>query len=387
MSRATRGIEVHVAIVSKTFVATTAQRQLEWIARQPDTQLSLVTPDVWKSDDGRDIAFRNVFTSNYAVARLPVVFNGHYHFYLYRRLRKTLTDLKVDLIHIDEEPYNPAGLQSQRIADALGVPTVFVAWQNILRDYPVPYRKIEQYNYARTSHIIAGNTAAADVLRKKRYSGPLSVFSLHGVDPEIYAPGNAVKPTGKLHIGYVGRVVHYKGIEVLLRAVAGLPESCELRIIGSGPDEQLYRGLTHELSLQHRVTFSSAVDAGEIPALLRTLDVLVLPSLTQKNWKEQFGRVLIEAMSCGVPVVGSDSGEIPEVISNAGVIVPEGDSDALRQALLKLALDSGLRQQLAEAGRRRVLERFTQEQVARETRQVYADAMQFFQRRASSRTR
>ena len=69
----------------------------------------------------------------------------------------------------------------------------------------------------------------------------------------------------------------------------------------------------------------------EVPAVLRALDVLVLPSLTTPSWKEQFGRVLQEAMACAIPVVGSDSGEIPHVIGDAGLVTPEGDAAALRR--------------------------------------------------------
>ncbi len=93
----------------------------------------------------------------------------------------------------------------------------------------------------------------------------------------------------------------------------------------------------------------------DVPRALAEIDTLAAPSLTQPHWKEQFGRVLIEAMACGVPVVGSDSGEIPQVVGDAGLIVPEGDVAALRAALLHLAEDSSLCERLAHAGRARVL--------------------------------
>src|SRR5579884_2590811 len=297
---------MRVAIVSKTFVAATAQRQLEWIARQPGVELTLITPDAWRSDDGRTLPFVGQFVEGYAYRRLPVVFNGKYHFYLYRGLRHTLDALRPDLVHIDEEPYNPAGAQAQRVADRLGAATVFVAWQNLYRAYPPPFAQLEQYNYAHTAHIIAGNSGAAEVVRKKGYAGPLSVFSLHGVDPDVYAPrpGSACTD-GDFVIGYVGRLVLYKGIGLLIEALAGLPATCRLRLVGSGPDEQRLRELAATQGVADRVDFVAAVPTTEIPAVLADLDVLALPSLSQPNWVEQFGRVLIEAMSCGVPVVGS----------------------------------------------------------------------------------
>jgi glycosyltransferase involved in cell wall biosynthesis len=110
-----------------------------------------------------------------------------------------------------------------------------------------------------------------------------------------------------------------------------------------------------------------------MPDYYRGLDLLVLPSRTRPNWKEQFGRVLIEAMATGVPVVGSDSGEIPHVIGDAGIIFPEDDVVTLRETIEKIMGDEELRRRLAQAGRERVLERYTQAQIALETYQVYQE--------------
>jgi glycosyltransferase involved in cell wall biosynthesis len=109
----------------------------------------------------------------------------------------------------------------------------------------------------------------------------------------------------------------------------------------------------------------------EMPARPRALDALVLPSLTRPNWKEQFGRVLVEAMACGVPVVGSDSGEIPHVVGEAGLIFPEGDVEALRDRLARLAADARFRADLAARGRARVLAHYTQARIAEATCAVY----------------
>jgi glycosyltransferase involved in cell wall biosynthesis len=106
------------------------------------------------------------------------------------------------------------------------------------------------------------------------------------------------------------------------------------------------------------------------------------PSLTTPRWKEQFGRMLVEAMACGVPVIGSDSGEIPNVIGDAGLVVPEGDSVALRTAIARLRDDATERQRLAERGRARVLVLFTQEAVARRTHAVYQEMLAAYRARA-----
>lgn len=369
---------MHVAIVSKTFVYTTAQRQLEWIVRQPGIELTLITPDVWRSDDGRMLQFVPQFTEGYTYRCLPVRFNGKYHFYWYRGLWKTLAGVKPDLVHIDEEPYNPAGAQAQRAADRLGVPSVFVAWQNLYRDYPPPFRQIEHYGYSRTSHIIAGNPGAADVVRRKGYAGPLSTFSVHGVDPEIFSPRPRQRADDRFIVGYLGRLVLYKGTGVLIEALRGMPDRCRLRFIGSGPDEGELRRLAERAELANRVEFMPAVATTDVPRVLAELDALALPSLSQPNWTEQFGRVLVEAMSCQVPVVGSDAGLIPDVVGDSGLIVPEGNAGRLRSALVELAENPRLRDELGRRGRERVIARFTQEQVARRLAAVYEDALSYW---------
>ncbi len=112
-----------------------------------------------------------------------------------------------------------------------------------------------------------------------------------------------------------------------------------------------------------------------MPAFLRQLDALVLPSRTLPNWKEQFGRVLVEAMASGVAVIASDSGEIPNVIEGAGLLFQEEKSAHLRTHLCALLQQEGLRDELGVAGRRRVLDNFTQAQVAARTVEVYREIM------------
>jgi glycosyltransferase involved in cell wall biosynthesis len=166
-------------------------------------------------------------------------------------------------------------------------------------------------------------------------------------------------------------LVEEKGVHILLRAAAGLGGGCRLRILGSGPQRAHLEILAAELGIAERVRFEEPIPSTQMPGYYNQLDTLVLPSLTRSNWKEQFGRVLIEAMACGVPVVGSDSGEIPNVIGDAGLVFAEGDAQALRTALSQLMADPALRDELAQRGRDRVLAQYTQAQVAAKTYQVY----------------
>jgi len=193
------------------------------------------------------------------------------------------------------------------------------------------------------------------------------------VDPRSAADLAEVPVT--FTIGYVGRFVEEKGPDLLLQALSGLEGNWRAEIVGSGPMRHTLDVLTDRLKLRNRVTFRPWLPSTQLPALYRTLDALVLPSRSKRNWKEQFGRTLIEAMACGVPVVGSTCGEIPHVIGEAGLIFPEGDAAALRTHIERLMRDANLRRDLAARGRDRILQCYTQKQVAAATAAVYRSVL------------
>jgi glycosyltransferase involved in cell wall biosynthesis len=168
-----------------------------------------------------------------------------------------------------------------------------------------------------------------------------------------------------------------KGVDLLLHACAALQGAWTLHLAGRGAEEQSLRQLANHLGIAERITFQQQISSTAMPAFYRNLDVFILPSRTMSNWKEQFGRVLVEAMACGVPVIGSDSGEIPHVIGDAGVIFPEGDVRALTQKLQQLLVQPVERRYLGAAGRQRVLQQFTMQQIAAQTVQLYEKLMQF----------
>jgi glycosyltransferase involved in cell wall biosynthesis len=144
-----------------------------------------------------------------------------------------------------------------------------------------------------------------------------------------------------------------------------------LKLAGAGPEHGALLALAGRLGLGERFTMEARIPSTEMPDFYRSLDCLVLASRTLPNWTEQFGRVLIEAMACGVPVISSTSGEAPNVVGEAGLIFPEGDAEALAGHLRALLADPNLRARLANAGRERVLAHFTQKAVAAATVEFY----------------
>ena len=363
---------MRVVMLSKACVVGQYQTKLEEIAKQSDIKLTVVIPPFWRDERGI-VPLERSHTRGYTLLVEPIRFNGKFHFHYYPTFPRLLTRLRPDIVHIDEEPYNLATFLALRAARKVNAKTIFFTWQNILRRYPPPFSWMENYILQNSDYALAGNAQATQVLRAKGYTGKARVIPQFGVDADHFAP--APKNNSALfRIGYAGRLVEEKGIQILLRAVAGLSGDWELRLQGSGgPYKSELQTLTRELRITGRVFFDASIPSVGMPGYYRRLDALVLPSLTRPNWKEQFGRALIEAMACEVAVVGSSCGEIPNVIGDAGLIFGEGDVLGLRAHLQFLRDHPFKRIELGERGRARVLAQYTQARIAQETCAVYRE--------------
>jgi glycosyltransferase involved in cell wall biosynthesis len=377
-----------VLMISKACVVGAYQKKLEEIARHDGIELTAVVPSEWQDERGT-LRMERVHTTGYDLRVEPIAFNGHFHLHYYPTLGRVMREVQPDVVHIDEEPYNLATFRAMGAARRSGARTVIFTWQNLQRRYPPPFRWMESYVLAHTDVLLAGNTEGVDVWRSKGYRGPIEVIPQFGVDPEIYhrvsRPSRPSKPSVLLRqssrrpsqdemvIGYIGRLVPEKGVDILLEAAVQLQGPWELRILGSGPERDRLEKMAQWLGILPRVSFDRPIPSTQMPYYYSGLDVLVLPSRTRPNWKEQFGRVLIEAMSCQVVVVGARCGAIPDVIDDAGLTFAEGDPADLRVQLQTLLGDAPLRLDLAQKGRQRVLDRFTQSQIAARTVEIYKE--------------
>jgi len=364
---------MRILMISKACVVGAYQRKLEEIARFPDVELMVVVPPSWR-DGAHWLQLERAHTKGYDLVVEPIAFNGNFHLHFYPRLGRRLRAFAPDIVHADEEPYNFAAFHALRLAKEFGASALWFTWQNLNRHYPLPFRCIEHYNLRHADYAIAGSAGAAAVWREKGYTGPLVTIPQFGVDPDVFSPGpDRRDPARGFVIGYVGRLVPEKGVGLLIEAVAEMKGSWRLVILGGGPEQGRLEKLARRLGLNDRVIFENWLHSLRLPTFYRGLDALVLPSRSQPNWVEQFGRVLIEAMACGVPVIGSDCGEIPRVVGTAGMIFPEGNAVALRERLVHLMRDAGLWADLSRRGRERVLAHFTQAQIAAQTVAVYRE--------------
>jgi glycosyltransferase involved in cell wall biosynthesis len=157
-------------------------------------------------------------------------------------------------------------------------------------------------------------------------------------------------------VGYLGRFVPEKGIELLTSALDQVASEWRALFVGGGPLEARLR----DWASRHdgRVRIAGGVSHEKVPSYLNAMDLLCAPSQTTPSWREQLGRMIIEAFACGVPVVASDSGEIPYVAGDAGVVVGERDIPGWTAAIAELLESPTKRSELAERGIERARSKF-----------------------------
>ncbi len=361
-------VKLRVAMISKACIVGIYQRKLELIAQQ-GIDLWVIVPPSWRDERG-EMPLERVYTDGYRLEVLPIRRNGDFHLHSYVGLGERLSAFQPHIVHIDEEPYNLAAWQMLFYAERLKTKSLFFSWQNIYRAYPPPFGWGERWVLNTVHHAIVGTESAAQVWREKGFTKPISVIPQFGTDPDLFHPPDE-RVERPFTIGYFGRLVEEKGIADLIAACARLSGDWRLILLGGGPQLNALQMQAQTLGIADRIQFQAQVRSTEMPALYHSIDVLVLPSRTRPNWKEQFGRVLVEAMCSGTPVIGSDSGAIPGVIGDAGLIFPEGDISTLHKHLAALHCDPTQRQWWADQGRARAIQHFTHKQVALGTAQVY----------------
>lgn len=290
-----------------------------------------------------------------------------------------------DVIDIHEEPFAlaTAEILLLRVLRRVRTPFVLYTAQNLDKRYPIPFRWLERWALRSAAGISACNSDAAAIAVAKGFPGAPHVIPL-GIDPAEFRSEPSPDPTLReipadarppITVGLVGRLVPEKGPLVLLDAVAREPR-LRARIVGSGPLASELPRHAASLGITSRVELLPAVPSEQVAEFYRSIDVLAIPSLPTPQWTEQFGRVAVEAMASGVPVVASDAGALPEVIGVAGIVVPRGDADALAAALIDAGGDR--RDELRAAGVARAQE-FTWDAVATDYSDLYASTV----RRAS----
>ena len=355
-----------------------------------DLDLTLLVPKYWR-ENYSDLSVNE----NEANGKVNLVVGGNAFkgrpqlMFYWSGLARCLKE-KPDMIYINSEPENVLSTQVIVLAKLYTSDSkiVCVTWRNIpfTREY-FPYkfaslhRFLEKIAFRYTDACRAFNEDGRICLLNAGYKREIRLIQW-GVDQTLFVRRNADELKAKLNlspfvIGYIGRFVSPKGIDLLIEAVATLKDrSVSLLLIGNGPEKQNLLKLVADCGLDKETVIVETVSYDEVPEYLSCMDVLVLPSRTTLTWKEQFGRVLIESMACGTCVIGSDSGEIPNVVGDAGLVFKEGNVADLRDKILKILTSDALKNELVEKGMQRVSMVYSWPAIADSLRRFFFDLVQ-----------
>ncbi len=274
-------------------------------------------------------------------------------------LKKIVREGDFDVVHAWEEPFILAGYQVARALRKSNARFCFRTAQSYVKRYPPPFSFFERRVLSRAQGWIAGASLVREAMLRRGFPAAQGRVLNLAVDLDAFKPLSDDEKAatrkelglGGLVIGFVGRLAKDKGLDVLMSALERLPKdrSWSLLLLGSGDYREKVMSWAEQNGFRDRVKVM-LVKHAEMPRFVGSMDMMVAPSQTMKNWREQFGRMLIEAFACGVPVIGSDSGEIPFVIADAGKVVPEADVGEWARAIGELLDDADARADLKRRG-------------------------------------
>jgi|GEM_PF-368527 len=289
--------------------------------------------------------------------------------------------------------------QAVRIKEKLDKTVVCLQWENIPFAYEedLRMRALKEEVRSRADHFVAVTQRARDALILEGVEpSRISVIPM-GVDIRRFRPDRESGERLRSQLGiskedrvilFVGRLVWEKGIYDLIHS-AGLlcklwnGEALRWVVAGAGPELEGVQEVLRDLKLEESFIFLQGRPYEDMWQVFNLADVFVLPSTSTRTWREQFGMVLVEAMACGIPVISTYSGSIPEVVGEVGILVPPNDPRSLAESLHGLLRDEPLRTRLSRKGRKRAEQEFNAERVAGRLEELFDRLLR--QRRGSSR--
>jgi len=355
-----------VLVISHTYLPPTNRGKLHALAAR-GLDVAVGVPERWRDrvlGSTTEVSWER--QNGVEVCPLPIRPRGPADAFTFRRrgLVALLRDKRPDLVQVEEEPLTPAAQQVVRAARTFQLPTVIFTRQNVDVSLPWLARVRQRRLLRRLKGAIAASGAAAALVRRVVPDLPVTAIPQFGI-PVPAEPQHAHHEG--VAIGCVGRLVPEKGIDTLLQALAeNRSYRWHLTVVGDGPDRERLERLSSELRLAARIRWAGALPPEEVPKLWPELDVLVLPARAVPTWAEPAANVVAEAMAHEVTVVGTSAGATPEVIGDAGIVVPPDDPLALAGALRRVAI-ADERRVLSRAGRARALQLFSDDAVAERT--------------------
>ena len=377
---------MNIVIIGHTYIAPINREKWIVLAQlYPDLNITVIMPKTWATTLFNHVAdiTDEYYLPNCRFVALDTRKAGNELLYSYKshQLYRIMRQAKPAIIHVEQGcaavSYAQANIISRMVTPK--ITSLFFTWINWEQRESLKYKlllgPIEQINLASAHGAIVGNHDAGLILQKKKFFKPIHIIPQLGVDTNIFKPDPQPR-SGKKRIGFIGRFTPEKGIITLLEAFADLaylfPE-WDLVFVGKGDyREQLEQSILHH-NLHDRSFIIDPVPHDQVAGLINNMDILVLPSYDTPHWREQFGHVIIEAMACGVAVIGSNAGEIPHVIDIFGLIFEQKNSQSLLAQLKTLMQDDGFRQALALQGLNHARTKYSHQAIAQQTYACWMD--------------
>jgi glycosyltransferase involved in cell wall biosynthesis len=356
---------ISVLTIGHSYVVAENRALVREVARDSQLEITVAAPAVVRSGLGRIELQPEPSDSNLKLKPLTARLTQWTQIFAYdnRALRTLIGNGDFDVVHAWEEPYIYAGYQIARAMAISDAAFCFRTAQNIDKRYPLPFSHFERATLNRAQGWIAGGKLVFESRVRHGYPEERGRIMTLAVDLNAFKPlAPDRKQTVAREIGlappivaYVGRLTRAKGIDLVMRAMDAVGSSIpwSLLVMGAGPMEAELRKWAAARGWSDRVQIR-LVPHRDVPAYLGAAEILIAPSQTGPRWREQFGRMVIEAFACGIPVLGSDSGEIPYVIGDAGKTLPENDAAAWAQAIVEVLGSAEMRADMARRGFERV---------------------------------
>jgi glycosyltransferase involved in cell wall biosynthesis len=364
-------------IAHASLTPTLRERERALVRNHPEVDLEVVATDKWRE---AEVDVEITPDDLFRVTKARRLLSRHVQLFAYnpKPVIEAMRRHRPHLIDLNGEPYSMACAEVLTLRNwfAPRAALVLQTCQNIFREYPKPFNWLERRALKQVDAAYPCSETARELLDLKGFTGPTPVVPF-GVNLEAFTPRPVNRnATGPLTIGYVGRMLPGKGLNVLADALNKIRgKQWKLLIVGDGSERKPFEQSLAQSGLLDRAEFTGAISYDSVPAFFQQMDVLVVPTETTARIREQFGRVIVEAMATGIPVIGSTCGAIPEVIDGAGLVFPERDADALADALRRILANADLREEFARVGRRRVEEHYSWDQVASKTYELYRQVL------------
>ncbi|MEG5057231.1 hormogonium polysaccharide biosynthesis glycosyltransferase HpsO [Microcoleus sp. A2-C5] len=389
---------MRILVASHTYIVDINREKFKILANlEPGIEVTIVVPRRWKPGGVQNQTIETEFYQKGSFKIVPIS--------NFSQNNQGLLTFGTDIIKLLQE-FQPQIIQVEQGSKSLAYTQLIIlnkllklqaknilfTWWNLPYKLKWPVSVLENYNLNHTDGIIVGNLDGAKILRQRGYTGAMAVMPQLGVDETLFRRTGkdadlllklGIEPTDFV-VGFVGRFVEEKGLLTLAESLAGLKKlPWKWLLVGQGKLRSHLEQKCIEWGISDRIVWIESVSHEAIPPYINLMNCLVLPSqtsykfktLTTVGWKEQFGHVLIEAMACKIPVIGSDCGEIPHVIGDAGLVFPEGNAAVLRDCLQKLMERPEFAADLGDRGYHRAMTNYTNQALAEQLLDFYKELL------------